>query len=49
MDAGFFNINYETVLTVTDGSKITNLRGGIGGFIYATGFSSVYISGNTVM
>lgn len=46
VDAGFFNINYQSSLTITNSSRFENCRGAIASVIFATGFSSVKINKN---
>ncbi|CDW73676.1 UNKNOWN [Stylonychia lemnae] len=43
VDAGFFNLNYQSNLRIGWYSVIQNCRGAIASAIYATGYSSIYI------
>lgn len=41
-DSGFFNVNYQSTLTMTNNTVLSNCRGKLAAAIYATGSSNVY-------
>eukprot|EP00347_Sterkiella_histriomuscorum_P022241 403331176 len=48
VDAGFFSLNFQSQLDITN-SLFQNCRGAQGSVIYATGYSSVTVDGNTTL
>ena len=48
VDSGFFLIQLQSSLTLTDNSIIQNCRGGIGSALYAAGSSNLTVSGDTI-
>lgn len=46
-DSGFFNLNYQSTLTLQNNSTIENCRGKIAAVVYATGSSNFYARSGT--
>ena len=48
VDAGFLNLNYQSTIEINH-SRISNSRGVLASFLYATGYSNVSITNGTII